>query len=210
MRRRTEPPGRGAGRRRVGVPGRHDHGDAAGPAGGRARGSPCAPGRRDRRAHDPSRNDRVPQHLPRPAARGPLPGPCRVPSGPVRRPDAPGLRLVSFRWRHPAVPGCQLRHVRDADRPSRGAARRDAAPGLTAASAGPPRGRDVRPSRWRALRRDRPESAHGSAIKDAAAASPSPSSARLVRWSGSFSAGAGSVFPISVEAGQPGDFHQLV
>ena len=105
--------------------------------------------RRDRRPHDPRRSDRVPQHLPRPAARGPLPGPGRVPSGSVRRPDAPGFRLVSFRWRHPAVPGCQLRHVRDADRRSRGA-----------------EGRDVRPSRWRALRRDRPESAPGSAIKD--------------------------------------------
>jgi cytochrome P450 len=67
----------------------------------------------------------------------------------------PAFRLVSFRWRHPAVPGCQLRHFRDADRPSRGAARRDAAPGLTAARPGPPGGRDVRPSQWRALRRDR-------------------------------------------------------
>ena len=32
----------------------------------------------------------------------------------------------------------------------------------------------------------------------------------IVRSSSVFSAGAGSVFPISVEAGQPGDFHQLV
>src|SRR5713101_366086 len=62
----AEPPGRGAGPRRVGLPGRHDHGDVASPAGGRARGSACAPGRQHWRAHDSRRSDRVPQHLPCP------------------------------------------------------------------------------------------------------------------------------------------------
>ena len=101
---------------------------------------------------------RVPQHLPRPAARGPLPGP--PPRSGRTGSSARGPRLSGgfpCRRRHPAVPGCQLRHLRDADRPSRGAARRDASARFPAASQDPPGSSNVRPPRWRALRRDRPD-----------------------------------------------------
>ena len=108
------------------------------------------------RADDLRRHGPVPQRLPDPAARGPVPGPGGLPPGAVRRAAAAGLRLVPVRGRPAALRGGQLRHLRDADRPARGAAGGDAAARLAAAGAGSPGGRDVRPARRRAVRRDRP------------------------------------------------------